>query len=228
MDWSRAVNSYCERLDASFWSEPVNALSNVGFLLVAALVWRRLEVRSDPGARLLTLVLVAIGVGSFLFHTHAEVWAMLADVLPILGFILIYVHLATVRFLGAPVWGGALAAVAYVPASAMASRGIDHLAEVSDVARRYGWRLLRLPAMCAVVSGLVISVIDLVAVAGLPDARPPSPGEVVLDEAAVLALAAGPGDPLQPWHGSLIRCPSRGSSGRPRPPRLHTPSVPVA
>lgn len=124
MDWSRAVNSYCERLDASFWSEPVNALSNVGFLLVAALVWRRPEVRSDPGARLLTLVLVAIGVGSFLFHTHAEVWAMLADVLPILGFILIYVHLATVRFLGAPVWGGALAAVAYVPASAMASRGI--------------------------------------------------------------------------------------------------------
>lgn len=124
MDWSRAVNSYCERLDASFWSEPVNALSNAGFLFAAALVWRLPEVRRDPGAWLLTLLLVAIGVGSFLFHTFAEVWAMLADVLPILGFILVYVHLATVRFLGAPVWAGALAAAAYVPVSGMVSRGI--------------------------------------------------------------------------------------------------------
>ena len=35
MDWFRAVNSYCERTDAGYWSEPVNALSNAGFLLAA-------------------------------------------------------------------------------------------------------------------------------------------------------------------------------------------------
>ena len=32
VDWFRAVNGYCERTDASYWSEPVNALSNAAFL----------------------------------------------------------------------------------------------------------------------------------------------------------------------------------------------------
>ncbi len=41
MDWSRAVNSYCERTDPGFWSEPVNALTNAAFL-VAAFVCRRM------------------------------------------------------------------------------------------------------------------------------------------------------------------------------------------
>ena len=27
MDWFRAVNSYCERTDASYWSEPLNAVT---------------------------------------------------------------------------------------------------------------------------------------------------------------------------------------------------------
>ncbi len=128
MDWSREVNSYCERLDPSYSAEPVNALSNASFLIAAWLVWRLSEARRDPGARLLILILAAIGVGSYLFHTHARVWAMLADVLPILGFILVYVHLATVRFLGAPVWGGLLAAAAYLPFSALVSRGIERVA----------------------------------------------------------------------------------------------------
>lgn len=40
MDWFRAVNHYCERTDASYWSEPVNALSNASFLIAAALCLR--------------------------------------------------------------------------------------------------------------------------------------------------------------------------------------------
>lgn len=124
MDWSRAVNHYCERTDASLWSEPVNALSNLAFLVAAALCWRRLGARRDPGARLLILVLASIGVGSFLFHTYARVWAALADVLPILAFILIYLHLATTRFLRAPVWAGLLAATAYIPVSMALSAGL--------------------------------------------------------------------------------------------------------
>ena len=27
VDWFRSVNSYCERTDASYWSEPANALA---------------------------------------------------------------------------------------------------------------------------------------------------------------------------------------------------------
>jgi hypothetical protein len=87
MDWTRAVNAYCERTDAGFWSEPINALTNGAFLLAAGLVWPM--TRGDTGARLLACVLGLIGIGSFLFHTVAEVWAGLADVLPILIFILL-------------------------------------------------------------------------------------------------------------------------------------------
>lgn len=127
MDWTRAVNSYCERTDPSFWSEPVNALSNASFLVAAVLCWRMLEGRRDPGARLLVGMLAAIGIGSFLFHTVAQVWAMAADVLPILVFILIYVHLATVRFFGLPVWAGLAAAAAYLPVSAVMSGLVERL-----------------------------------------------------------------------------------------------------
>jgi hypothetical protein len=122
MDWLRAIDGYCERTDASYWSEPLNAVTNAAFLIAAALCWRM--TARDPGARLLVVILAAIGVGSYLFHTHARAWAMLADVLPIQAFILVYIHLATVRFLGAPAWAGLAAAVAFVPLSALASAGI--------------------------------------------------------------------------------------------------------
>ena len=69
------VNGYCERTDASYWSEPLNAVSNAAFLIAAALCWRM--TGRDPGARLLVVILAAIGVGSYLFHTHARIWAML-------------------------------------------------------------------------------------------------------------------------------------------------------
>lgn len=122
MEWMRAVDSYCERLGPGLWAEPLNAVSNAAFLVAAAMVWR--GTRGDAGARVLVAVLAAIGVGSLLFHTVARVWAGVADVLPILAFILIYMYLATVRFLGLPVWAGALAAAAYVPASGAVAAGI--------------------------------------------------------------------------------------------------------
>jgi len=125
MDWFRAVNGYCERTDASYWSEPLNAVSNAAFLIAAALCWR--ITARDPGARLLVVILAAIGVGSYLFHTHAQAWAMLADVLPIQAFILVYIYLATVRFFAAPPWAGLAAAVAFVPLSSLVAAGIRAL-----------------------------------------------------------------------------------------------------
>ena len=97
MDWFRAVNSYCERTAASYWSEPLNALpTRLPRRGLAG--WRLARGRGDRAAQLLALILAAIGVGSYLFHTHAQVWAMLADVIPIQVFILAYLGLATVRF----------------------------------------------------------------------------------------------------------------------------------
>lgn len=39
----------------------------------------------------LVALLAMIGIGSYLFHTHAQVWAALADVAPILLFIVVYI-----------------------------------------------------------------------------------------------------------------------------------------
>jgi hypothetical protein len=115
MDWFREVNIYCERTDAAYWSEPVNALTNASFFVAAFLCLRLVEGTRDTGARVLIALLFAIGVGSFLFHTHAQTWAALADVIPIQLFILAYLFLATTRLLGLPWWAGALAVVLFFP-----------------------------------------------------------------------------------------------------------------
>jgi hypothetical protein len=125
MDWFEQVDNYCERTDTGFWSEPVNAATNAAFLLAALVVWAILGGRSDIWARLLVAILAAIGVGSFLFHTLATRWAMLADVIPITLFIVVYLHAATVRFWRLPWWAGLLAVAAFFPYAALVSTGIS-------------------------------------------------------------------------------------------------------
>jgi Ceramidase len=100
--WSAPIDGYCERTDASFWSEPVNALSNAGFMVAAAVLfarWRRAGGRDWP-ALYLIIVVAVVGTGSFLFHTFANRWSQLADVVPIAIFIYSYFLLAMRRFVG--------------------------------------------------------------------------------------------------------------------------------
>ena len=97
MDWFSAVNGYCERGGPGLWAEPLNAVSNAAFLVAAWAGWRLARERRDRGGQALALILAAIGIGSTLFHTVAQVWAGLVDVLPIQIFILVYLALA--------VWG---------------------------------------------------------------------------------------------------------------------------
>src|SRR6056297_2093812 len=56
MEWTRHIDGYCERLDPGYWAEPINAVTNAAFLLVALIMWRRLGDASLP----LALVLVYI------------------------------------------------------------------------------------------------------------------------------------------------------------------------
>jgi hypothetical protein len=88
VNWTRAVDGYCERTGPEYWAEPVNAVTNLAFIIAAVVMWRR--SRGVPMARALCSVLFAIGLGSYLFHTHAQVWAGLVDVAPIGMFILLY------------------------------------------------------------------------------------------------------------------------------------------
>ena len=85
----QSVDIYCERTDASFWAEPINAITNAAFLLAAlfaALAADRYGVSSRRSVTALIVLMIAIGTGSFLFHTVATVWAALTDVVPILIF----------------------------------------------------------------------------------------------------------------------------------------------
>lgn len=99
--WLMPIDSYCERIGPGFWAEPVNAVTNLAFLVAAAhafLVWRG-QRRSDGPALWLMAVTAIVGIGSFLFHTFANRWSLLADVLPIAVFIYSYFLVAMRRFL---------------------------------------------------------------------------------------------------------------------------------
>ena len=85
----RAVDGYCERTGPEYWGEPINALTYLASLLSAVFMWRPSAVA--PLAQAMCVVLAMIGIGSFLFHTHAQIWAGLADVAPIALFILLYI-----------------------------------------------------------------------------------------------------------------------------------------
>lgn len=116
MGWNTSVDAYCERLGPDYWAEPVNAVTNAAFLIAAAVVWPR--VRGMPMGRALAVVLAAIGVGSYLFHTHATRLTGLMDVLPILGFILLYLYAASRDFLGLSPLRAGLATAAFIPYAA--------------------------------------------------------------------------------------------------------------
>ncbi|WP_319411005.1 ceramidase domain-containing protein [uncultured Cohaesibacter sp.] len=102
------IDIYCERTDPGYWSEPVNALTNLSFLLAA--LWgfcinHRLqkqngELEGDVLIMIAVILAGLIGIGSFLFHTHARVWSSFADVIPIWSFVAYYLFLAIYRIVG--------------------------------------------------------------------------------------------------------------------------------
>ncbi|MBJ6127144.1 ceramidase domain-containing protein [Microvirga splendida] len=99
--WLTSIDSYCERLGPGFWAEPLNALTNGAFLaaaLYALVLWRRAGARDWPALWLIAVTFV-VGIGSFLFHTFANRWSLLADVLPIAVFIYSYFLIAMRRYL---------------------------------------------------------------------------------------------------------------------------------
>jgi hypothetical protein len=113
MELLRQIDGYCERTDFTYWSEPLNAVTNLSFILAALILWPR--VRGIPGAQILVVILFVIGVGSYLFHTHATVWAAMADTIPIGLFILTYLFLVNLNILRWPLWAALLGTLAFLP-----------------------------------------------------------------------------------------------------------------
>ena len=125
MNWFQQFDGYCERTDFTYWSEPLNALTNASFIIAAILMWTR--VAHLVWGRVLCVVLFAIGVGSYLFHTHATAWASLADVAPIGVFILVYLFVVNRYMVGWPLWASLIGVLGFLPYAAGVTLALDPL-----------------------------------------------------------------------------------------------------
>jgi hypothetical protein len=89
------MDLYCERLGPGLLAEPLNTFTNLAFFIAAWRAWligRHLNALSI-GIRVLIALLIAIAVGSTLYHVFATGWARLLDVVPIVLFQLCYLWL---------------------------------------------------------------------------------------------------------------------------------------
>lgn len=97
------MQTYCERCGPGLFDEPINATSNIVFLLAAFFAWHALPRRAMPDGResrvvpsrlaVLMGLSVCVGVGSALWHTFATSWALVLDIVPILVFQLCFLWL---------------------------------------------------------------------------------------------------------------------------------------
>jgi hypothetical protein len=115
------LDLYCERVDPGLWAEPINAFTNICFIITAWFIWRRAARAQarDSGIAVMTGTIVAIGIGSFLFHTMATDLTRWLDIIPVFVFQLSYIILYARRVMHLPatITGilllGFLAAVGY-------------------------------------------------------------------------------------------------------------------
>lgn len=150
MVWFEPVRAYCERTGADFWSEPVNALSNVAFLIAAAAAARRATrtVPADRAGLALSGLIAVVGIGSFLFHTLAVTWSMLADVIPIAVFIYAYFTLALRRYLRLPALWVAAATAGFALSGFLLTPTLDRLTG-RDIAAATNGSIDYVPALLA-------------------------------------------------------------------------------
>lgn len=86
------LDLYCERLTDHFWAEPVNALTNLAFVLAGLWGLRKTSKNFNVWSLALSLLSVTVGVGSFLFHTYANSQTHLFDLIPIFIITLLFIY----------------------------------------------------------------------------------------------------------------------------------------
>jgi len=87
------IDIYCERVSGDFLAEPLNAITNLGFILVGLFI---LKGQSFSG-RILGVITILVGLGSLTFHTFATTWAAALDVGFIALFILVFAYLVPLK-----------------------------------------------------------------------------------------------------------------------------------
>ena len=96
------MDAYCERVGPGLLAEPLNAVSNVSFLLAALAAWvlaKRTGTLS-AGVRVLIAIGASVGIGSILWHTYPNMLTLILDSVPILIFIMWYIWLYARNVIG--------------------------------------------------------------------------------------------------------------------------------
>ncbi len=96
------MDAYCERVGMGVFAEPLNAVSNVSFLLAALAAWvlaKRTGALS-VGVRVLIAIGASVGIGSILWHTYPTMLTLILDSVPILIFIIWYIWLYARNVIG--------------------------------------------------------------------------------------------------------------------------------
>jgi hypothetical protein len=88
------IDQYCERTELGILAEPLNLFTNLSFLIAGFLILKVIKKikpqEIKPGSKLMAYLIIAIGIGSALFHMFANFLSMWADILPIALFVLVY------------------------------------------------------------------------------------------------------------------------------------------
>ena len=96
------MDAYCERVGPGLLAEPLNAVSNISFLLAAWAAWV-LAGRTgtlSAGVRVLIALAASVGIGSILWHTYPTILTLILDIVPILIFLICYIWLYARNVIG--------------------------------------------------------------------------------------------------------------------------------
>ena len=116
------MDAYCERVGMGLLAEPLNAVSNVSFLLAAWAAWvvaKRTGALS-AGVRALIAIGASVGIGSILWHTYPTMPTLVLDSVPILIFIMWYIWLYARNVVGMRPLFAAASAAAFLVATLLA------------------------------------------------------------------------------------------------------------
>ena len=88
------MDFYCERTNQQIFNEPINAISNIFFIIVSLSLIKILKKNKSNNIHYIQPVLIFfIGIGSFLFHLAPNLITLYSDIIPIFLFSLSFIFL---------------------------------------------------------------------------------------------------------------------------------------
>ncbi|MDQ3801438.1 MAG: ceramidase domain-containing protein [Acidobacteriota bacterium] len=98
------LDAYCERIEPGLLAEPLNAFSNLSFLIAAWAAWKLAKQTGKLTLEIGILIALgaAVGLGSVIWHTYPTYASLILDIAPIVIFIVWYVWLYTRKVIEMP------------------------------------------------------------------------------------------------------------------------------